>query len=274
MSRTDSSVQRVGAWTLTLLRLATFRVRRGRLVPEVESAETVSFPSNVLLCRRGDETILVDAGEGAIGRPPGIPSSQEDEITLEEALHGAGCRIEDVGLVVVTHLDFDHANGVVTGSRGALTPTFPTASVVFPNGAIEYAESDRRQRAEMDAGIVLDALHASSSEVRVVGDGAEVAPGMRFLFVPGHREVHAAIEIREASERFFYLADVFHLPEEIEQPERPHGTDVDADPSQAVETRVRMLAAIGSRDLVAGSHLEGFGHVEMNGDVRVWRPVV
>ena len=268
-----SSAQRVGTWTLSLLKLATFRIRRGRLVPGVDAAETVSFPSNVLLCRRPDQTVLVDAGEGTIGRPPGIPSSQEDEIALKDALHGAGCTVDDVRVVVVTHLDFDHANGVVTGKRGELSATFPNASVVFPEGAIEYAGSTSLQPAEADAPTVLDALHASGIELRAGADGAEVIPGVRLLFVPGHRQVQAAVEIREGPDRFLYLADVFHLPEEIEHPDWQHGTDVDADPAQAVETRLKMLASIGPRDLVAFSHVEGFGHIEVGGDRRVWCPI-
>jgi glyoxylase-like metal-dependent hydrolase (beta-lactamase superfamily II) len=265
--------QYVGAWTLTLLTLATFRTRRGRLVPGVGQPETLSFPSNVLLCRRGDQTILVDAGEGTLGPPAAIPSSQENPIALERALDSVGCAVEDVNVVVVTHLDFDHANGIVTGRRGKLTPRFPTACVVFPAGAFEYVNSRRLRRAEMDSRLALETLRSADGEVRTVADGDEAIPGMRLLFVPGHREVHAAIEIREGSDRFLYLADVFHLPEEIEHPEWQHGSDIDADPFQAAETRRTVLEAIDPRDLVAASHIAGFGRIECFDDGRLWRPL-
>jgi glyoxylase-like metal-dependent hydrolase (beta-lactamase superfamily II) len=194
-------------------------------------------------------------------------------MTLERALVSVGCTVKDVTAVVVTHLDCDHASGIVTGDRDKLRPTFPNACVVFPEGALEYVRSTRLQRSETDSRLALDALCSAKVEVRTVADGAEAVPGMRLIFVPGHREIHAAIEIREGSDRFVYLADVFHLSEEIEHPEAQHGSDIDADPVQAAATRRRVLEAIDPRDLVAASHIDGFGRIERSGGRRVWRPL-
>lgn len=262
--------QHIGDWTVSLLRLATFHTQRQRFIPGAADGELLSFPLNALLCQRGADVVLVDAGEGD-GTIADIPASHTDAIALNDALVAAGCDVEDVRVLVLTHLDRDHINGIVTGSRTDPTVVCPNACVLLPDGALEYARSTRLRPAEVDAGLVLAALNSASIEIREIGDGGEVVTGMRLLFAPGHREVHAAVEILHASQRFLYLADLLHVPEETEHPEWEHSTD--ADPVQAVETRRRMLDSINPCDLIAFSHLDGFGRIQRARGRRVWTPI-
>ena len=67
------------------------------LAPEGELAGTVDVPSTVLLLRRPEGTVLVDAGSGPLAGE--WPGSGDD---LAGALATAGCGLDQIDLVVLT----------------------------------------------------------------------------------------------------------------------------------------------------------------------------
>ncbi|HVH43097.1 MAG TPA: MBL fold metallo-hydrolase [Labilithrix sp.] len=87
---------------------------------------------------RGPRNVLLEAGIGAFFEPKmrerfGV---QEDRHVLVESLAKAGIHPSDIDVVVLSHLHFDHAGGLLTAWREGQAPT-----LVFPNAA--YVVSDR-----------------------------------------------------------------------------------------------------------------------------------
>src|SRR5690606_20688407 len=77
---------------------------------------------NALLLRGRAGVVLVDAGSG-----PSIASWPGGRDRFADALAAAGVSPPDVDLVLLTHLDFDHAGGLLTADG---RPAYPNARVV------------------------------------------------------------------------------------------------------------------------------------------------
>jgi glyoxylase-like metal-dependent hydrolase (beta-lactamase superfamily II) len=213
----------------------------------------VEQPANVLVLRGHGSTVLVDAGDGilrswfpAVG--PGL----------------AG--LEPPTLIVLTHLDFDHAGGVLAGSwPHELRPAFPDVPVVMLADAVAGARRREPDAPWNSATRCVQTLE-SAGVLREVKSGEEVAPGVRLVAAPGHRSGHAVVEIGEA---LIHLADVVHHSLHVAHPdwEGKH----DGRPDEALVTRVEVLerAATGGHVCVA-SHIRGAGRIERVDDALAW----
>jgi glyoxylase-like metal-dependent hydrolase (beta-lactamase superfamily II) len=139
-----------------------------------------------------------------------------DPSRLEDAIRDAGFQVEDVDLVVSTHLHFDHAGGNVTSSAdGALVSAFPRARFVMQEGEVEFAASpSERVRASymaknftplVEAGLV-DTVHGST----------DLVEGIRLLPTPGHTPFHQSVILESRGETAIFVADLCptsaHLP--------------------------------------------------------------
>ncbi|HXY16745.1 MAG TPA: MBL fold metallo-hydrolase [Gaiellaceae bacterium] len=242
---------RVGGWTVSLLELDALYAPLRWVLPHAAEEETAWLPCHILVCGRTGEVMLVDAGLGALD---GFFDDIAVRTTpLDEGLGRVGCSSGDVSTVVLTHLDPDHAGGVVTGDfPERLRPALPGARVVTLRQDGEMADH---------AETVVSALAAAGSPVEFVDDGTEIVPGLRIRSAPGHRAGHAAVELADAGERLVFLADVVHAREHVANPEWDFLHD--SEPEVALETRRRLVAELeGSGALVACSHVDSFGRIE------------
>lgn len=105
-------------WAVSLLEAGTLPIAGTDLAPEGVLPDVLVAPVNALLLRGHGRAILVDAGSGPFievwpGATDNLPSLLEAEGATPD-------------LIIVTHLDFDHAGGlVVAGGPGGLEPAFP-----------------------------------------------------------------------------------------------------------------------------------------------------
>jgi glyoxylase-like metal-dependent hydrolase (beta-lactamase superfamily II) len=135
---------------------------------------------------------------------------------LEDALAALGHRPRDVRVVVNTHLHFDHAGGnTYRDAAGAVRLAFPEARYVVHRGEFDYATHTN----ERTAGSYLPSNFgpvAEAGRFDLVGDGAEIVPGVRLLATPGHTPHHQSVLVESAGETACFLADVVptaaHLP--------------------------------------------------------------
>ena len=167
--------------------------------------------------------VLFEAGVGAFFEPKlreryGI---QEAEHVLLAELAKAGFRHEDIDVVVLSHLHFDHAGGLLAPWAEGQPPR-----LLFPNATfVVGAEHWRRAQAPHPrdrASFVpeLNALLAASGRLELVE--GEQAPSLgetvRFHHSDGHTPGLLLAEIRGQSESVVFCADLIpgrawvHLP--------------------------------------------------------------
>jgi glyoxylase-like metal-dependent hydrolase (beta-lactamase superfamily II) len=173
---------------------------------------------------------------------------------------------EDLDLIVLTHLDFDHAGGLLRGEwPDRLELVYPGVPVAVPEAAVAWAR-DADADAELNMGSRLVDVLERERALRTLGDGAELAPSIRFRASPGHRAGHCCVEIR-GDDPLVHLADVLHHEVHAEHPE--WDSQADAEPELALATRRSWLAALaasGTRCVI--SHVAGPGalRIERAGD--------
>ena len=211
-------------------------------------------PINVVVLRSPEQTVLVDAGPGFTTAWWPFDGIHAD---TEGALMSAGVAPADVDLVVLTHLDYDHAGGLLTGTwPDELGLAFANARVVVHEDAVAAARV-----ADPDAldnvGTRLLALLDTAGRLEAVGDGDTVAEGISVRSAPGHRVGHMCVEVT-GDDPFVFAADSFHNVEHVAHPEWDTSSDEDGETALATRRRVLgELADSGARTAIthaAGPH--------------------
>ncbi len=231
--------------------------------------DTLPAPVTAYLLQSDDRTILIDAGMGALDiLGPGFGR-------MFAGLTAAGVAPDAIDTVIITHLHPDHIGGLLTDD-----------SVAFPNAEVIVAEVEAGFWT--DAGIAAQApadaqglfqlaqssLAAYGDAVRLVADGAEVAPGVTLSLSPGHTPGHSVLRIDGGDQQLMMIADTVHNADlHLALPQTGFGFDTDA--AQAVESRLRLFDMVSADYmLVAGSHIHfpGFGRVLTAGDAYRFAP--
>ena len=131
---TRDAIAPAGSWRVTLVEAGASRHPGEWIGPGYP--ERAWSPINVVVFRSSEQTILVDAGPGFTTVWPfeGIRADTEG------ALADAGVTPATVDVVVLTHLDYDHAGGPLDEQwPDDLGLAFPSARVVVHEDAIDAA---------------------------------------------------------------------------------------------------------------------------------------
>ena len=239
-----------GGWELQLVEVGSGRHPGSWVGPTYP--EWYWSPINVLLLENGSEVVLVDCGAGVASSWWPFEGFRSD---TETALADAGVSPGDVRLVVLTHLDYDHAGGLLQGVwPHNLRLAFPRASVAIHRDAVEAARSADPDE-QYNVGTRLVELLERESRLIVVDDGHDVARNVQVRIAPGHRVGHVCVHVDD-SDPFVHAADTFHHLVHAAHPE--WDTSSDQFPELAQETRRRVLAELAASDArTVITHMQG-----------------
>lgn len=212
--------------------------------------------------------VLVDTGIGN-GKQRANPAWHDLDSDYEARLTAAGFAPEAVDLVILTHLHTDHVGWNTRSAGGSWVPTFPNARYVTSRTEWNYwagVEMDEARR-QMFRDSVHPVRDAGLFDLVDVADvGADIAPGLRLLPVPGHTPGQVAVELSSEGETALITGDSIHHPVQMGHPEL--GSCVDIAPELAARTRHRILDSLaGTSTLLFGSHFPPptAGHVRHEG---------
>ena len=176
-----------------------------------------------LLVRDGARTILLEAGIGAFFEPTlreryGVV---EEEHVLLRSLADVGVAPDQVDVVVLSHLHFDHAGGVLARWREGAAPelVFPRATFVVGAEAWQRAVAPHaRDKASFIPGLT-DLLAGSGRlELAASERAAALGDGYRFHRSSGHTPGLLLTEIAMPGGPVVFVADLMpgkawvHLP--------------------------------------------------------------
>jgi methylmalonyl-CoA epimerase len=167
---------------------------------------------------RGVRTMIIDAGVGdketaKFGEIYGLDRARHLDHTLAEA----GLSVEDIDVVLATHLHFDHAGGfTVRGADGRVRPRFPRAQYVVRRGEWEDAtHPTERNRASYFADNYVPL--AEAGVLQLVDDDQTIMPGVRVQKTGGHTRHHQIVRIESGGKAAAYVADLIpttaHVPD-------------------------------------------------------------
>ena len=197
-----------------------------------------------LLIEHDDALVLIDTGSGNKETQKfhdiyGIENAGTDSRTmLEDGVRAAGHSLDDVTLVINTHLHFDHAGGNTwRDADGVVAQTFRNARYVVQRGEFEWATHTNERTAASYFPPNWDSIFAAGRFDLVEGE-REVLPGIRLQLTPGHTPFHQSVVIESAGETAVFLGDVVptahHLP-------LPWIMGYDVEPLVTLESKRRLL---------------------------------
>ncbi len=152
----------------------------------------ITLACRALLVEYADRRVLLETGIGAFF-PPSLKSRygvQEDEHVLRRSLSAVGLGEEDITDVILSHLHFDHAGGLLAPFADGAPPQllFPRARYVVGEVALQRAQKPhRRDRASFIPE--LPGLLAASGRLLVLPAGTTEdarLPGLKFHYSDGH----------------------------------------------------------------------------------------
>lgn len=198
-----------------------------------------------LLIEHDDGLVLIDAGSGNKETPKfheiyGIENAgAEGRTALEDGIRAAGHRVEDVKLLINTHLHFDHAGGnTYRAPSGEVLPTFPNARYLVQQGEREYAEN-ANERTTASYFPANWAPVMANDRFEFLTGPAEIVPGISVILTPGHTPYHQSVLIQSGGETLCFLGDVVptahHLP-------LPWIMGYDVEPLVTLESKRALLA--------------------------------
>jgi glyoxylase-like metal-dependent hydrolase (beta-lactamase superfamily II) len=210
----------------------------------------VHIPVGCFVLRRGDATVLIDAGLGDVD----VGWARGGE--LPAALAAAGVAPEDIGLVVCSHLHIDHIGWLVVDDH----PFFPKATVRY--GAGDWDEFVASASADSRSRHIMEVLLEHGRLDPLDGDMVDLAPGLTARHTPGHTLGHYGLIVSSGDERAVILGDAVECPLQIQEPDFYVLSDVD--PGLAARTREALWRELeGTSTLMTAAHFPGleFGRV-------------
>jgi methylmalonyl-CoA epimerase len=186
-----------------------------RLPPD--DANRIPLGMRPLIVRNGTHTVLIDAGCGdKMDAKSAHIYKLDRRYHLDHSLAEAGLTVEDIDIVVASHLHFDHVGGFTAARNGQIVPRFPRARYIAHGAEWEDAtHPNERNRASylpenfvplQDAGVLT-----------LVDDDAEIIPGLRYRRSGGHTPNHQVLMIESGGRTAVFTADMYptsvHIPD-------------------------------------------------------------
>ncbi|HLF71844.1 MAG TPA: MBL fold metallo-hydrolase [Dehalococcoidia bacterium] len=210
---------RLGGLDLAILSDGTFYMDAGAtfgIVPRVmweqyagtlDDRHRLSLGLNSLLLRSQGRLILIETG---VGDKPGgwrRQASPAADGTLLGDLRGLGVALEDIDVVINTHLHADHCGWNTRYEGENLVPTFPNAEYLIMRDEWEAAMApNERTRATYLAENLMPL--EEHGRLRLIDGEYKLTDEVVILPAPGHSAGHAAVALSSRGEKGLYSGDI------------------------------------------------------------------
>ena len=242
-----------------------------RYTPDLDDKNRIPVGLNSLLIRSEGKTILVDTGVGAKPvRAPGAMTIEQSGRLLEN-LRTEGVSLDEIDIVINTHLHFDHCGGNTMMGDGVPVPAFPRARYFIGKSEWEAASHPNERTRGTYLLENFEPLQ-DASQVELVAGEVEVAKGVRVMPAPGHTEGHCVIELESCGRYGLCVGELSQVPVMLERLAWISAFDVL--PLVSLSTKRRMMDwAVEKRALLISVHapFPGLGRlVAEEGGRRKW----
>jgi len=261
--------RQLGRWRIHAIQAGSQRLDGGAMfgvVPKplwerriaADDRNRIELGMRCLLVEHESGLVLIDTGAGNKENDKfhdiyGVENAgTQGDTALEDGLRALGVAPADIGLVIDTHLHFDHAGGNTRRDRdGKIVPTFPNARHVVQRGEYAYATHTNERTAGSYFAHNFVPIHEAGLFDLVEGE-REIVAGIRVVPTPGHTPHHQSVLLDGGGERACYFADLVptsaHLP-------LPWIMGYDVEPLVTLETKRRVLRqAVDERWLAVFEH--------------------
>lgn len=219
-------------------------------------SKTVLASDNVFVIKTADQTILVDSGLGDLAEPESFFSTR---------LAQAGLTPEDIDLVILTHMHYDHIGGLLKSGKAV----FPKAKILVSNLEKSFwlnPDMLNEEYYKSNAELVHRVATVYPERFEGFDFDEELAPGVLSLNAVGHTPGHTAFLVSSGDNAILFAGDFLNAAA-LQFPNPDESAVFDVDPAKAAETRKAILHRAATETLpVAGVHVPfpGIGYVKHN----------
>lgn len=173
----------------------------------VNEKNQIELPSDPLLIQYKEQNILLEAGIGYGKftekqlRNYGI----SDQSQVEDNLAQFGILPEEINIVIMTHLHFDHACGLTKWADGKLVSSFPNAKIYVSD--VEWNEMKNPNLRSQNT-YWKENWEPIVEQVVTFSDSVEVVEGIEMLHTGGHSDGHSIVLFKQNDETIIHMADL------------------------------------------------------------------
>lgn len=214
----------------------------------IDDADMMVICVQSYVIRTRHHTILVDSCVGNDKHRPTRPIWHEKTDSLYmESLAAAGLRVEDIDMVMCTHLHVDHVGWNTRKENGVWVPTFPKATYLFADREYaHWAAENAKAPVFPFQDSVLPIVEAGRH--RLVKSDMALNDEVRLLPTPGHTPDHFAVAVGRGRDAAVITGDLIHSPIQARHTEL--SMRADTDPVQSAATRRAFLERYCDTDTV------------------------
>jgi glyoxylase-like metal-dependent hydrolase (beta-lactamase superfamily II) len=265
-----------GNFEVSIIRECTYKLDGGAMfgvVPKplwnkllpADDLNRIVLSCNLLLIETGHKRVLVDTGMG--DRWEGKERDRYEVITkvnYDNVLSEVGLSNDDIDVVIISHLHFDHAGGATRVANGKLVPTFSKAKYYAQRGEWEFAHNaNARARASYRADD-FEPLREHGKLELIDGD-TEIVSGIWARLTGGHTSHHQVVTFESAGNKGVFFADIMPTKSHVSP---PWVMGYDHYPLASCDIKSEYLAkACAENWLVVFDHEMGvpWGHIKTTG---------
>lgn len=221
------------------------RVLWERVCPPDE-LNRVRLNMNCLFLETPHEKILIETGIGEKwNEKQSVMYGIFREKPFAERLFDiAGCRPEDITIVVNTHLHFDHAGGNTIPEGDETVPQFPNARYLVSKSEFEHAQNPH----ERDRASYLTENWqplVKTGQLELMPDDYEVVEGLRMQTARGHSQTMQTWRLDRGGRTMYGFADLIPTRHHISL---PWIMGYDLYPTETLEFKRRILPEAAAGD--------------------------
>lgn len=211
--------------------------------------------TNTVVVRTGKHTVVVETGIGN-KLPEKLRAIYGAKQQLPAAFAAAGIGLDEVDIVINSHLHFDHCGWNTTLlADGSVVPTFPNARYFAHRGEVEHGHLQLDRDAVSYVSDNYDPLVESGQMTLLDGDAGsitEIVSGISVEVYPGHTAQMLAVNIDSGGKRACYISDLIPTSAHLDV---TWVMGYDLDPLTCIEERKRFYSrAIPEEWLVFFTH--------------------
>ncbi|UMZ74947.1 MBL fold metallo-hydrolase [Natranaerofaba carboxydovora] len=160
----------------------------------------------ILVQNRG-KNILIEAGVGTGNfneKQQKIFGLIEDD-RIDNSLYALGLDREDIDMVAVTHMHFDHISGISRYDGEEIIPSFPNAEVYVSELEWEEVKNPGKRSRNIYWKKTWEPIQ---DQVKTFKDEIELTPDMKMIHTGGHCQGHSIITFESQGEKAIHFGDL------------------------------------------------------------------
>lgn len=174
---------------------------------EVNEYNQIELRTDPLFFQWEGKNVLIESGigKGKLNEKQKRNYGVHEESDIEASLASLDLTPNDIDVVLMTHMHFDHACGLTKVEGEELVPAFPNA--VIYTSQVEWDEM-RNPNVRSRNTYWKENWESIQSQVETFKGEMEVLPGIKMVHTGGHSDGHSIILLEHGGETFIHMADI------------------------------------------------------------------